>query len=158
MIRSFGDGTITHATIDKYPCHYVPNTVKLRVSEIQRSLGIDIPTDEVISILVALDFSVKKKQNVLHITAPDHRLDIGIDEIGTADIIEEVARIWGFENIPETQMSDLMPRQENNTPLEKEERVRDILVNLGLQEVITCLLYTSPSPRDATLSRMPSSA
>ena len=137
MIRSFGDGTITHATIDKYPRHYVPNTVKLRVSEIQRSLGIDIPTDEVISILVALDFSVEKKQNVLHITAPDHRLDIGVDEIGTADIIEEVARIWGFENIPETQMSDLMPRQENNTPLEKEERVRDILVNLGLQEVIT---------------------
>ena len=26
------------------------------------------------------------------------------------------------------------------------------------QEVYTCLLYTSPSPRDATLSRMPSSA
>ena len=26
------------------------------------------------------------------------------------------------------------------------------------QAYITCLLYTSPSPRDATLSRMPSSA
>ncbi|MEE3228108.1 MAG: phenylalanine--tRNA ligase subunit beta, partial [Chloroflexota bacterium] len=109
MIRSFGNGTIAHTTIDKYPRHYVPNTVKLRLSEIQRSLGVDIPTDEVISILLALDFSVEKQQNVLHITAPDHRLDIGVDEIGTADIIEEVARIWGFENIPETQISDLMP-------------------------------------------------
>ena len=29
---------------------------------------------------------------------------------------------------------------------------------LCFQEVFTCLLYTSPSPRDATLSRMPSSA
>ena len=26
------------------------------------------------------------------------------------------------------------------------------------QQVVSCLLYTSPSPRDATLSRMPSSA
>ena len=26
------------------------------------------------------------------------------------------------------------------------------------QAIVTCLLYTSPSPRDATLSRMPSSA
>ena len=35
-------------------------------------------------------------------------------------------------------------------------------VELGKQwannKLITCLLYTSPSPRDATLSRMPSSA
>ena len=148
MIRSFGNGTIAHATIDKYPRHYVPNTVKLRLSEIQRSLGIDIPADEVISILLALDFSVEKQQNVLHVTAPDHRLDIGVDEIGTADIIEEVARIWGFENIPETQMSDLMPRQKNNTSLEKEERIRDILVNLGLQEVIT---YRIASPENEQL-------
>ena len=29
---------------------------------------------------------------------------------------------------------------------------------LGIYAVPTCLLYTSPSPRDATLSRMPSSA
>ena len=40
--------------------------------------------------------------------------------------------------------------------LEKEvaSRIRDLLKSL----VIDCLLYTSPSPRDATLSRMPSSA
>ena len=39
------------------------------------------------------------------------------------------------------------------------EQVRDIydrLENVGV--VLICLLYTSPSPRDATLSRMPSSA
>ena len=29
---------------------------------------------------------------------------------------------------------------------------------IGKQLYLTCLLYTSPSPRDATLSRMPSSA
>ena len=34
----------------------------------------------------------------------------------------------------------------------------DTLVDKLQQQGVTCLLYTSPSPRDATLSRMPSSA
>ncbi|MBS61172.1 MAG: phenylalanine--tRNA ligase subunit beta [Anaerolineaceae bacterium] len=148
MIRSLGNGKIIHKFVDKYPRHYVPNTVKLPIGEIQRSLGVDIPTDEVVSILIALDFTVEQKKNILHVTAPSHRLDIGIAEIGIADIIEEIARIWGFENIPETQISDLMPRQENNTLLEKEEKIRDILVNLGLQEVIT---YRISSPENEQL-------
>ena len=36
--------------------------------------------------------------------------------------------------------------------------VRAGRANPTLLDTITCLLYTSPSPRDATLSRMPSSA
>ena len=32
------------------------------------------------------------------------------------------------------------------------------VVNFAQGELLICLLYTSPSPRDATLSRMPSSA
>ena len=39
-----------------------------------------------------------------------------------------------------------------------EERERGITINTAHVEYETCLLYTSPSPRDATLSRMPSSA
>ena len=38
-------------------------------------------------------------------------------------------------------------------------RGKDELIDAGLPEqMVDCLLYTSPSPRDATLSRMPSSA
>ena len=39
----------------------------------------------------------------------------------------------------------------------KEGKLLEKLTDIGL-EVESCLLYTSPSPRDATLSRMPSSA
>ena len=148
MIRLLGDGIISHNIIDEYPRHHVPNTVKLPLSEVKRCLGIEIPTDQVISILNALDFTVEKRKNILHVTAPDHRLDIGVNEIGAADIIEEIARIWGFENIPETQIADLMPRQQNNITLEKEERIRDILVTLGLQEIIT---YRISSPEQEHL-------
>ena len=148
MVRSLGHGIIFHDIIDKYPHHHVSNTVKLPISEIQRCLGIEIPTDEVVNILIALDFTVEKRKNILHVTAPDDRLDIGVNATGTADIIEEIARIWGFENIPETQIADLMPKQQNNIPLEKEERIRDILVTLGLQEIIT---YRISSPEQEQL-------
>jgi hypothetical protein len=62
---------------------------------------------------------------------------------GKADLIEEIARIYGYERIPETQIADRLPPQHGNPDLEGEERVRDLLVDLGLQEVVTYRL-TSP--------------
>jgi phenylalanyl-tRNA synthetase beta chain len=51
--------------------------------------------------------------------------------------MEEIARIYGYDRIPMTRMADELPPQQNNHELEIEERLRDKLVDLGLQEVIT---------------------
>jgi phenylalanyl-tRNA synthetase beta chain len=74
---------------------------------------------------------------------PPHRLDIGEGIVGIADVIEEVARSYGYDRIPETRMADALPPQLGNPMYEWEERIRDILVNLGMQEVVTYRL-TSP--------------
>jgi len=81
----------------------------------------------------------------LRVTAPDHRLDIGTGVVGRADVIEEIARIYGYERIPESQISDTLPPQRGNPALELEERLRDLLVagGAGLQEVVTYSL-TAP--------------
>ena len=71
------------------------------------------------------------------VTAPDHRLDIEEGIAGKASVIEEVARIYGYDNIPESRMADVLPPQRGNPDLVEEERVRDMLVSLGLQEVIS---------------------
>jgi phenylalanyl-tRNA synthetase beta chain len=65
--------------------------------------------------------------------------------VGRADLIEEIARIYGYERIPETQISDTLPPQRGNPALELEERARDLLVagGAGLQEVVTYSL-TAP--------------
>jgi len=63
--------------------------------------------------------------------------------VGQADLIEEIARLYGFEKIPETQMADTIPPQRGNPALEKEERVRDVLVNAGLQEIVTYSLTSA---------------
>jgi phenylalanyl-tRNA synthetase beta chain len=89
-------------------------------------------------------------------TAPDHRLDIGEGVIGKADLMEEIARIYGYERIPETRMRDELPIQLSNPSLEWEERIRDILASLGLQEVATYRMTSAEReshlvPREAAL-------
>jgi phenylalanyl-tRNA synthetase beta chain len=69
----------------------------------------------------------------LVVTVPDHRLDVEFP----ADLIEEIARIYGYDKIPTTLMSDELPPQRQNLALEREELVRDILAGCGLTEVIT---------------------
>jgi phenylalanyl-tRNA synthetase beta chain len=75
------------------------------------------------------------------VTTPPHRLDI---QVGRADLIEELARVHGYDRLPATLMADRLPEQRPNRALELEERVRDSLVNLGLQEVMTYAL-TEPA-------------
>jgi phenylalanyl-tRNA synthetase beta chain len=48
-----------------------------------------------------------------------------------------VARIYGYDRLPSTLPADVLPPQRTNWDLVREERVRDILVGAGLQEVIT---------------------
>jgi phenylalanyl-tRNA synthetase beta chain len=57
--------------------------------------------------------------------------------VGLADVLEEVARLYGYENIPETRMADELPPQVGNPVNEWEERLRDQLADLGLQEVVS---------------------
>jgi phenylalanyl-tRNA synthetase beta chain len=64
-------------------------------------------------------------------------MDIGEGVVGLADVLEEVARLYGIENIPTTNMADALPPQIGNPVQEWEERLRDLLVSLGMTEVVS---------------------
>ena len=119
------------------------STVEITPTDVERWLGIRLEVDEIADILGRLGFKVEVDGQTLRVTTPDHRLDIGQGVDGQADLIEEIARIYGYDRIPETQIADTIPPQYGNPRLEREERVRDLLVGLGLQEVVTYRL-TSP--------------
>jgi phenylalanyl-tRNA synthetase beta chain len=57
--------------------------------------------------------------------------------VGKADLVEEIARIYGYERIPETRLASELPSQRSNPILEGEERIISILINLGLQEIVS---------------------
>jgi phenylalanyl-tRNA synthetase beta chain len=120
-------------TIDVYPHPRGPSRVRLKASDVPRVLGAQITAAESADALLRLGFEVKIAGDTLDVTAPALRTDIAIVE----DIVEEVARIVGYDRIPTTLPSGPLPVQERH-PLESlRERVRDVLVGFGLQDTIS---------------------
>ncbi len=138
LMRQTGGGQVAQGIIDEYPKPAPVVVVDLPVSEVERLLGIALSAEECASLLRRQNFTVEVKGNSLHVTAPDNRMDISSEPAtGQADLIEEIARIYGYDNIPDTLIEDEMPPQWANTALEREERARDVLVALGLRENIS---------------------
>jgi phenylalanyl-tRNA synthetase beta chain len=149
IMRQTSGGSVSQGLVDLYPLPPKTAIVEVTTDDAARWLGIPLSLDEMAEILKRLDFSVEVEGDVLRATTPEHRLDIGEGVVGMADLMEEVARIYGYDRLPETLMADSLPPQHGNLALEKEERLRDLLTGVGLQEVITYRL-TSPE-REARL-------
>jgi phenylalanyl-tRNA synthetase beta chain len=140
LMRQHAGATICRGMVDVYPRPLPPRIVELKMSEVRRILGMDMPRSECVRILRALEFQVEEiGPDALRVTSPLHRIDI---EEGPADVIEDLVRLYGYDKLPATLMSDRLPPQRTNQPLVFEERLRDRLVALGLQEVITYALTT----------------
>ena len=120
--------------------------VDLPVTGVNRLLGIELSSGEIQGILESLEFEVEGVDDgALRATVPDHRMDISAGVVGQADLIEEVARIYGYDRIPHTQFDDVMPPQRDNVPLLQEEQARDLLVEAlrraeGVRRVAASLL------------------
>ncbi|BCX05259.1 MAG: phenylalanine--tRNA ligase beta subunit [Candidatus Roseilinea sp.] len=142
LLQKHAGGVICRGILDAYPSPAQPVTVALNPGRVNSLLGVEIPAEEMVRILRALEFTVKNADPshspFLTVIAPDHRLDIE----GEHDLIEEIARIYGYDRIPETLIADELPPTRGNPELDFEERVRDLLVGAGLQEIVTYRLTT----------------
>ncbi len=136
-------GKVAPGVVDNYALQPKDSIVELTERDISRALGIEIPLQKARELLERLEFKGEIHGKTLRLQAPPIRMDIGEGVVGKADVMEEIARLYGYENIPEKRMADPLPPQRGNPSLEGEEFVRDLLVSLGLQEVITHRM-TSP--------------
>ncbi len=142
-IQSWGGGTLAQELIDAYPLPPVDPVVKLTGKDVTRLLGAEVPPEETIDILSRLGFSCESVGGILYVKTPPTRLDINPGLIGKADLIEEIARIYGYDRIPSRRLSNELPPQVGNLALEMEELMRDLLINLGLQDTVA---YRQTSP------------
>ena len=142
LMRLWSGGVVNEGLIDSYPLVAKDPIVEITTGEVKRLLGIDLNAAQIAKILQDLEFSVSIAGDTITAAAPDHRLDIGEGIVGKADLLEEIARIYGYDRIPETRLADTLPVQRNNVDLDREEKVRDLLVGLGLQEVVNYRLTT----------------
>jgi len=134
-MRQLSGGVIATGIADAYPIKQPIRTVDLTPTEVERLMGMDIDRHRIVAILKSLGFicGTGTGSTPIHVTIPYYRLDVEI----SADLVEEVARVIGYDNIPSTLLCDELPPQRRNPSLEGEQGVRDILVGCGLTEVIT---------------------
>jgi phenylalanyl-tRNA synthetase beta chain len=152
-------GSIAPGLVDEYPLRARNSVVTFSPADAKRLLGIDLPAKEIARLLESLEFICKIREpspprrksraagknqpaaqsaeTRITVTAPPHRLDIGEGIIGVADVLEEVARLCGYDRIPTTNMADALPPQVGNPAYEWDERVRDVLTTLGFDEVVS---------------------
>ncbi len=137
LMRQLGGGAVAKGVVDAYPMQPDTVTLTLPIERVRALLGMDISSEKAADALRRLEFETRVDDELIHASAPDHRLDISADTIvGQADLLEEIARVIGYDQIPETIMADEMPPQRENADVFIEERIRDILAGLGLYEVI----------------------
>lgn len=118
-------------------------SVALDAQAAQKILGVDIPASKIKIILERLGFKVKvKAKNKFSVEVPGHRLDINSD----IDLIEEIARIFGYENIAKS-LPAVKPQVDISESQDKISLVKNILVGLGLNEVITYSLIDRESSK-----------
>lgn len=132
LISDLAGGKIMEGVVDVYPKKIYPRKVKLNVAAINKLLGVDLNVKDAVNILKRLDFDVAvDHKNNLVAVIPTRRLDIMMPE----DLIEEVGRLYGYENIPSQFPRVALVPPTTNEDVVYQHKVRDILCGFGFSEV-----------------------
>lgn len=137
LLQQCAQGQVLSGVVDQYPAPLPHQVIDFPAAEIRRILGFDIPKSDVERVLKALEFQVEPQAEGWRVTTPPHRLDI---QVGPADLVEEIARITGYDKLPDRLLPVELPPPANTPALDNQEQIRNLLAGLGLQETITYAL------------------
>ena len=135
LLASLAGGTVARGAIDAYPKPIARKPIRVRVARANALLGTDVPASEMTGLLSALGCHVEASRSTLRVTPPSWRPDIVIEE----NVVEEIGRLHGYENIPETlpgggRVGGLNPHQI------RRRVARGVLLGAGLSEAQTLSL------------------
>lgn len=134
LLQTYAQAVIYAGHIDVDAVGTEKTTIELELTEIERILGVEISGQTVVQILESLEFQVEEISDERWlVTVPSHRGDVEI----TADLIEEIVRIWGLENIPSTLPGNLVETGGQSHRLQVMDKMRELLVGAGLQEAMS---------------------
>jgi len=136
LFEQLTGGTVAAGLVDVYPGAQPRRTIHLAEARIEQVLGISVPVKDSVRILTGLGFTCTFADGSYAVEPPDWRPDVELPD----DVIEEIGRIYGYENLPATMLRGSLPPIEPRPVEDLRERVRDLAVSLGFQEIITYTL------------------
>lgn len=140
LIQELGAGEIMEGCIDVYPKQLIPHTLEVDSSWINSFLGTDISKGNMKMYLDRLELSTEIQGDALVILVPTNRSDINIRE----DVAEEVARIFGYDNIPSTIPNCTATKSGKSEKQKFEDKVVEALTSSALNQSIS---YSFVSPK-----------
>lgn len=142
LISQLVGGAVATGMADEYPKAIVMPEVELRVSRVEMVLGAKLEKNEIEDIALRLQLSVKDTgEDTLMLQAPTFRPDLTRE----ADIIEEVARVYGYAKIKTTLPSFVMTAVQPDRTRDASGSVRDALLCSGYDQVVN---YSFINPRE----------
>ena len=149
LIEELGCGTALNGMLDYYPQKEEVQKVTVNPVRINKLLGVNVPMDQFINILESLEFKCNLvSSEVLELEVPTFRLDITED----ADILEEIARIYGYDNIPSASLEGNATAGVKTEKQKFIDNVKSNSIACGLNEILT---YSFVSPRGVDKINLP---
>jgi len=145
LLVELAGGRAAKGIIDVYPGKSKPKPILLSAQEVKRLSGLKVNIDEILKVLKPLGYECQEGDSgsQISVSAPYWRSDVRC----SADLVEEVVRIIGYEKIPITRLGSPLPKQESKlSPSAQqsnlEEKLRNILTGFGFQEILTYSLVS----------------
>ncbi len=145
-MQEWSGGQIAQGLVDAYPAPAADPELQIGPADVRRLLGIELSAAEIARLLSNLEFSCRVEGDQVYAKTPPHRLDIGVK----ADLVEEIARMYGYANIPAARMEEELPEAYSDPMSVFQNRLRSLLMTLGLQEVINYRLTNPERERRLT--------
>jgi len=133
LMAEYAGGTILEGTVEFNDLRIEPAVVSITLDKINTSIGANISSNQVLDIFTRLQFDVKVDGETFIVTVPTRRGDITIE----ADLVEEIARLYGYDNIPSTLPVGTATPGRLTDYQQKRRIARRTLEGAGLYQAIT---------------------
>ena len=132
LIAELAGGTVCEGTVDVYPGQQPLTEIQFRPERVNFVLGTTLEAVEMVQILNRLDFDVDITQEVYQVTVPTFRSDVTRE----IDLIEEIARVHGYDNIPTALPKGDIPVPAPDPKTEVRRRIKHFLLAAGMMEAV----------------------
>jgi phenylalanyl-tRNA synthetase beta chain len=147
LIKDVAGGNITSDLIDIYPKKIEDHQVFLNFHKANQLIGEEIPRETIKSILTSLEIKINNVTEAgLGMTIPAYRNDVTRE----ADVIEEILRVYGYNNVKFTEKLNASVSSTNTVEDHKvKNKISSLLTALGFDEMLSNSL-TSPKHTELT--------